>query len=302
MGALFVLWGVLMCSEENNKQVEKTKFDKGIKIVELIIKAIALFLSTSVFITICTDTQIGNIINNYSEEKSVEQKLIEAQNYYLDGYYIKAYEIYAETKNESSIASINLGYLYSNGLGCKANFGLACRYYKQAYEQGLIEGLWNYLAINLNTPNSYEETIAALIYGFENDNEVAIQYLSYFESGEMYAELNENCKQKAQIFVERETYEQIDMLKEKLCLRSAEMVRFEDENIPKDTDFKTYTKYDDFLEHIGNKSIRLPIEENGTNIWVLKSVNTYQTSSYYVVSYFRFIFADYFEEECFYKI
>ncbi len=291
-----------MCSEENIKQVEKTKFDKSIKVVELIIKAIALFLSTSVFITICTNTQIGNIINNYSEEKSIEQKLIEAQNYYLDGYYIKAYEIYEEIKNESAIASINLGYLYSKGLGCDVDFELACRYYKQAYEKDLPEGLINYLSINLITPNSFEETISALIYGYANDNETAIKYLSYFETDVMYDEMYTFCKQNAKNFIDRESYEKIEKMKDKICLQNAEMVRIEEKHVPENTVFKTYTKYDEFLEQVGNVSIRLPIKENGNDVWVLKNVNSYQTSQYYVVSYFRFNFADYFANETFYKI
>lgn len=284
------------------KPREKSKFDRKVKIVELVIKAIALFLSASVFVAVCVNTQIGNITNNYREELSLEKKLVDAQNYYLDGYYIKAYEAYEEMHNESAVASLNLGYLYSKGLGCKSDFSLACRYYKQAHKKGLEEGLINYIAINLITPNSFEETISALLYGYENDNHVAIHYLSYFETGKMYGELYDCCRENAKNFIARDIYDQIEKIKDKLSLENAEMIRIEDENIPKNTDFKTYTKYDDLLELVGNKSIQIPIEENGRILRELKHVNAYKTSPYYIISYYRFDFADYFAEESYYKI
>lgn len=288
--------------ESKETKTGSTKFEKGVKIAELLLKFLGLFLAASVLVVVCINAQFGNITNNYQEEISLEKRLIEAQNYYLDGYYIKAYEIYEECHNTSAIASINLGYLYSKGLGCKADFSLACRYYKQAYEYGLKEGLANYLAINLMSPNSFEETLSALAYGFEYDDETAIYYLSYFETGTMYGQLYDFCRQNAEKFLAKATYKQVETLKDKLVLRNAEMIRLESAEVPEDTDFKTYAKYDDFVEHIGNKTISIPVEENGSQVWVLKDVDAYKTSSYYIISHMRFNFADYFVAENYYKI
>lgn len=288
--------------EETDATTKESKFNKVIKISELLIKLISVFVGASMLIAFFGNVQFGFITNNYQEKLSLEKKLLLAQNYYLDGYYIKAYELYEECYDHSPIASLNLGYLYSTGLGCTQDFSLACRYYIKAYEKGLQEGLTNYLAINLITPSSFEETIAALTYGYDQKSEVAIHYLAYFETGTMHAELYDCCWENAKVFLGRSIYEQTEKMKDKLTLNNAEMIRIEGEETPQDSDFITFAKYDDFLECVGNKSVRVPVDQNGTRFWEIKNVNAYGISTYYLVSHFRFEFTDHFISENFYKV
>lgn len=96
-----------------------------------------------------------NTYINLSEEESIHDQLLNAENFFNREAYSQSFDIYRKLSDRSDIANLNIGYMYSRGLGCKPNYEEACNKYKTAFEMGQKElALDNYLAINLLTPKT----------------------------------------------------------------------------------------------------------------------------------------------------
>lgn len=175
-----------------------------------------------------------------TEDKTLAYCLYEAQKHYKAGDYSQAIEIYSKYAEESPIACLNLGYMYSKGYGTKRNFDTACIYYKKAYEKGLSAGMDNYLAINLQTPQSCSDVTKALTYSINHGYVKAMLFSAYFETGKMYADYSQEVFEYAVDFINRPQYEQDTKMKEKIYISEVVLEKSYTNTVPESTDFVKY--------------------------------------------------------------
>lgn len=191
----------------------------------------------------------------YTENKTLAYKLYEAQTYYEAGNYSQAIAIYSNYADESAIACLNLGYMYSNGLGVNFNYKTACTYYQEAYEKGLAMGMSNYIALNLQRPQSYSDVTNALTYGINRGYVKAMLFATYFETGKMYADYSKEVFEHAVDFINRPQYEQDVKMKDKIYIYEVGLEKTYSESIPISTDFIKYNKTD--IESVQPKDLKL---------------------------------------------
>lgn len=115
--------------------------------------------------------------NNLSEE----ELLINAQKYYKIGEYIKAVNIYEMDKLEiNPIALNNLGYMYEEGILFEKNLFKAKSYYEKAAQLGNYQAMENWINFTICYPESYDELLNCLKYGYENESQVVYEFLSEY--------------------------------------------------------------------------------------------------------------------------
>lgn len=252
-----------------------------------------------------TINRADTINNNYGEKLTITQRLQNALNYYRNEQYELAFTEYIkclEDDSNNAIANLNIGYLYSHGLGCSFDYNQACHYYEIAIRQGMKkEGIKNYLALNLTRPNNFESTIKALKCGYEEDDENTIRYLSYLENGTMYAKFEKNCRENAKLFIQKDIDNQTSNLENNLVVGSVEIKEIESRQVPNDTVFRTYTKYINEWTKIGTTTIRSLIEENGEYKEILRNVSKIGDIDYYIITNYKFMFSDNLFSETFYE-
>lgn len=165
-------------------------------------------------------------------------------NIYKNERYEEAFEEYIKCiEEDNAIAHLNIGYLYSHGLGCITDFEQAQHHYKEAIKLGKKkEGFDNYMALNLVRPIKMENTIAALQYGYEIEDRNTICYLSYLQTGIMYANFENNCEENARIFMQKIKSNQDLDLEKRLVIESVEINEIDRRYILSDTIFKKYSK------------------------------------------------------------
>lgn len=219
--------------------------DLIIGLIGLAIAILGIFTVASVININTENSVIAEVCNIYgTENRTLAGNLYTAQTYYDAEKYTQAIEIYAEHSGESAVACINLGYLYSKGLGVNKNFDTACTYYKKAYEMGLEEGMYNYIALNLQNPNSYKDVSKALKFGIEHGYVKAMLFAAYFEKGTMYADYSKEVFEYAVDFINRPQYEQDVKMKEKIYLYEVFIEKTFSETTPKSTEFVEYKMTD----------------------------------------------------------
>ena len=199
-------------------------------------------------------------------------------------------------------ANLNIGYLYSNGLGCNVNLDKAGQYYLKATELGLKdEGLDNYISLNLTKPTSLELVMEALRKGFYAKDENTIQYLSYLQTGTMYAKIEDSCYENAELFIQKIEENQQLNLEGNLVIGSVEIQKINGEYNPQDTIFRKYEKYANRIEAFEDGTTSKLILENGEYKEVLEKVYNFDNFMYYIVTNYKFKFSDNIFSEKFYE-
>lgn len=299
------------------KPMDDKKFERVMRKIEISIGFMGIIVNIVIAIFVGTATNnIGNITdnkgtinsaetinNNYGEKVPTSQMLQNALNYYKNEQYEEAFKEYVKCiKDDSAIAHLNIGYLYSHGLGCDFDFGQAQFHYKEAIRLGMKEkGFENYMALNLAKPDSLENTIEALKYGYYSENEDTIRYLSYLQTGTMYANFEGNCKENARIFMEKIENNQDLNLEEKLVIGSVEIKEIDRNYTPTDTMFKKYSKYTKVWREGEATTTSMLGKENGEYKEILLNVADIGETDYYIVSNYKFIFSDTIFSEEFYE-
>lgn len=284
------------------------KYCEGLEVVRLK-KSIAkwkwasgvIALITAIITAFSTATVI-NINLNTDKPLSTNAALVQAQEYFYSEKYPDALALYQEFYQESKVAAINLGYMYSKGLGCDRDFDLACKYYKHAYALGAKEGLENYLAINFLSPNDLETTLGALMYGVEEKHSSAIKYAAFLQSDELFAVSNEQVLQIAKEFFDKSNYTQLKILESKKIETSQQTELFGQDIIPANTEFKEYILIGPSSKRFISRYIT-ELEKLDGN-WIETEVPVYDFTTYnrYTVKGFDFQYADFVFSESYYKI
>lgn len=251
------------------------------------------------------------IISDYPKNnEKLRKKLQDAQTAFFASEYETAYKMYGQYSEETTIAQINLGFIYSNNLvQNKGNsFDMACKYYKKAYENEEELGLENYIAINLLKPQSYKQTFEALCFGVEEGNDKAIQFASYFLCNEFNKDKVKNDEdiQNAKKFCNMNYDEAKKLMSDKLIISNIKIKSVEEGEELQSTDFVNYNEIDlsesyNLLSCIDYREATINTKENVTKN-VLVPVYSSKVYKYYIMEEYSFKFADYICKEKFAQI
>ena len=189
-----------------------------------------------------------DVTNYYTKEKNVAEELQNAQNAYAIGEYSYAVEIYKKYKDTNPVAALNLGYLTSNGLGVKQSYEQASQYYLNAYNMKLNNGLDNYLFLKFCKPQNVEDTLSALLYGIDEENEKATIYAAYLQTNKLYSNAR-LIKDQAQTFKSLNHEKQIDLLTNQIIKINEYSESFVEGYTPKNTEFKEYVNTNKTYTH-----------------------------------------------------
>lgn len=224
------------------KKVYFELITKWASFIASIVTILGIFIGTNYINNIANNiaATFTNNVNVNTEQKTMAEELYDAQNYVEQGMYESAMSIYQKWKNSSAEANINIGYLYSNGLGTEKDTEIAGMYYKIAYNMGEQQGLVNYLSINLAKPTSYAQTITALRCGYEENNEETIRFLDLLMTGKMSPDSSEELKKSAGKFWTLSEYEQKEKLDNYTLETNEYIEQLKDDKVPENTDFITY--------------------------------------------------------------
>ena len=192
-----------------------------IKLIIAVITMITAIYSAGSFLKINNQTQQGlinagdestinysvSISDYFAETKTEAEEIIVAQDNFFSQDYHEAYKIYAKYCKTNAIACINLGYLYSKGLGVECDRKLAMQYYLQAYEVfNMSEGLSNYSALNFVMPSDIDGVLDAIQYIYKTGNSDSMKFIASLET--KYLNLDsENTEKNASKFMSRTSEE-----------------------------------------------------------------------------------------------
>lgn len=292
-----------MLIKRRNKPYDSELQNKGsnIAVEKWRFKTALIALATSI-ISVFATASVINLNINTDIPLTVNKALVEAQDMYYSEKYTEALSLYQEFVSESGIASLNLGYMYSKGLGCKRDFEMACQYYKQAYSLGIEEGLDNYLAVNLLYPNSYEDTLEALRFGVENKHTSAIRYVAFLESDMLFTSVNDNVYEYAGTFLKQSLYNQLEMLEGKSVEISQKIEYIEKGNVVENSDFKKYSHLNETIKgYISHYTTEI-VSIDGRWVETIVPVHDIKMYDLYSVEGMNFECAEYLFSEEFYKI
>lgn len=286
-------------NEPEDSELQNRK--KSIAVEKWRFKTALIALATSIVSVFATASVIN--LNIGTETALTPNKaLVEAQDMYYSEKYTEAISLYQEFATKSGIASLNLGYMYSKGLGCKRDFEMACQYYKQAYSLGIEDGLDNYLAVNLLYPNSYEDTLEALRFGVENNHISSIKHVAFLETDIIFATVNDEVRGYATNFLKKSAYSQTQVLKTKEVVSNRLVDYYEKGIVKTNSEFREYIYIDDTLQtYIGHyTSVFTDIDGK----WVEKIEPVYEVKEceLYCVNHLNFQCAEYLFSEDFHKI
>lgn len=292
-----------MLIKRRNKPYDSELQNKGsnIAVEKWRFKTALIALATSI-ISVFATASVINLNINTDIPLTVNKALVEAQDMYYSEKYTEALSLYQEFAKESGVASLNLGYMYSKGLGCKSDFKMACHYYKQAYSLGMEEGLDNYLAVNLLYPNSYEDTLEALRFGVEKNHTLAIRYVAFLESDMLFTSVNDNVYEYARTFLKQSLYNQLEMLEEKSVEISQKIEYIEKGNVVENSDFKKYSHLNETIKgYISHYTTEI-VSIDGRWVETIVPVHDIKMYDLYSVEGMNFECAEYLFSEEFYKI
>ncbi len=285
------------CENENKTTTSKfEKINKWISLVASIATIIGVIFGSSYIYKIANNINASfaniNNVNVNTESKTMESELYEAQGYVAQGQYESAMKIYQKWQNSSAIANINIGYLYSNALGVEQDTEIAGTYYKKAHKMGDPRGLTNYLFINLAKPISYTQTITALRYGYDNENESTLKFLSLLITDSLESKYSNTTKTNADAFWNLDIQNQKELLL-KYTIENVDYIeKLEDKDIPQDTDFTEYKLTTINGSEYLYKAIAGYVEmyDNDTKSYNWEPV--YDIKNYYTKHSKHFIYAD----------
>lgn len=267
---------------------------------------LALAISLTVMVSISIHKQrinsdsfnLRNIFNSIiiiSEKKdlSTSELLTEAEDLFNKHSYEESFKLYTQLHNENNLkATLNLGYMYSNGLGCEKNFSEACRKYKYIIKNTLDDELRsiainNYLYINLITPTSLDNTLDALEYCHKYNDKNANLYFAYLETGYIR---DENYLENAKLFYNKDRELKLSILEKQLIISDTKLQTFTNDSPPSDSPFIIYIKHSDipYLYQDGETTVILPNLKNKKTIPIYSFDNIHT----YIVKYYKFKFAD----------
>jgi len=292
-----------MLIKRRNKPYDSELQNKGsnIAVEKWRFKTALIALATSI-ISVFATASVINLNINTDIPLTVNKALVEAQDMYYSEKYTEALSLYQEFAKESGVASLNLGYMYSKGLGCKSDFKMACHYYKQAYSLGMEEGLDNYLAINFLYPNSFEDTLEALKYGVENNHMSAIKYAAFLETDMIFVTVNDEVCRSATSFLKQSLYSQLKVLETKNVETSSVIECIEVGSTPKNTEFKEYTYIEDTIKGYVSHYTTVLVKYNGQFVETIEAVHDIKMYNLYRVKNMNFECVEYLFSEDFYKI
>lgn len=122
-----------------------------------------------------------NIIDYEKEEYTQSELLEKAQKYYTIEQYLDAVNIYTlDIMRTDPVAINNLAFMYEHGIFFGENIELAKEMYFHAANLGNKTSLENYVIINLKNPDSINDVIDVLKYGYDNGSKMAYEFLKYF--------------------------------------------------------------------------------------------------------------------------
>lgn len=230
--------------ETKNQSSKLDKFFKWISFIASLATIFGVVIGTSYMYQITNGINASfsntNNINVNAEPKTMEEELFEAQKYMSQEMYESAMRIYQKWRNSSAEANVNIGYMYSNGLGVAQDIEVASMYYITGYHMGNETGLINYLFVNLAKPTSYKQTITALRLGYDEENENTIKFIALLMTGKLESKFNSGLKEVAEAFWNLSEEEQIERLL-KYTIENIEYIeQLQDEEMPSNTDFITY--------------------------------------------------------------
>lgn len=227
-------------------RINENALIKWVSFIANIVTILGIFVGSIYFYNISNNNELSlankNENNLYvnANDNSMEKDLHDAKSYFEQGRYESAIELFETWENKSNEAKIYLGYIYSNGLGVEQNIQKAITYYKNSHETKDDISFKNYMYVNLYKPITYEQTITALRFGYEENNKETLEFLAYIETGKFEELEINNSKAIASKFWALTPDEQ----KEKLSNYTIENIEYVDKlrnnSLPKDTDFSNY--------------------------------------------------------------
>ncbi|MBQ8794851.1 MAG: SEL1-like repeat protein [Clostridia bacterium] len=287
--------------QDFDRDIEILKLKKYIERSKRITGLVALV--TAIVSVFATATIININIGTENRPSTTNEALVQAQDYYYSEKYYDALALYQEFANDSEIASINLGYMYSKGLGCTRDYELACDYYKKAYVLGSDEGLENYLAINFLSPNDIESCLIALEYGVEEGNSSAIKYAAFLHTGELFAVSDDTVKNYAEQFLDNDVYHQKEILSSKIVETSQQTRLLEQNYVPKNTEFEEYVLVGTIAKKYVSRYVT-KLEQIDDHTYLQVEVPVYSLVIYdnYTIKGLSFEYSDFVFSEKYYKI
>jgi hypothetical protein len=219
-------------------------------IISLLIAAISLLFG---------DNIVNRVKEVFNGKTSEIELLKDAEVYFFSGEYDKVKDLYNNIAlKDNPIALNNLGYLYSIDLAdyndaFDETLKLASQCYLLSYNSGCNVALDNWILLNLTYPKTYSELIQALKYGYENNNIIALKYLSYIINGDIKTA-------KSQEFIDEFESMTDDDIVERIKEHKYEEVSTVNTAVPiplsglKDTDFTKYTYLDELETIVGVSS------------------------------------------------
>lgn len=279
------------------KRNKHKEFFEIIKLLIAVVTMITAIYSAGALLKINNQTQKGiinagddntinytiNISDYFAKTKNEAEEMIMAQEKFYSQDYHAAFQIYAKYCDSNALACINLGYLYSKGLGVESDRKQAMHYYKKSYETfEMDEGLNNYLAMVFVTPTDINEILDAIDYAYRTNDDNSMRFIASLET--MFLGLDsENTYSNAAKFMNYTTEEKreriLSMLKP---YYSNSIVINQSENTMVQSDFSEYTLVKQGLGFVGTKDVIIGYLE-GTNTPIYKTINCYETTDYYLV-------------------
>lgn len=135
---------------------------------------------------------------------TADEMLIKAEEYYKTEDYLKAIGIYNSDKlDTNAIALSNLGYFYEHGIGVNRDIQKAKENYQKAKQLGNEKALDNWISCILNYPESYDEILVCLKEGYDNNSQVAFEFIAKsMSAGQMDLSEKREVKENVKSFFE----------------------------------------------------------------------------------------------------
>lgn len=205
----------------------KIKKDISEKEIYLQIKIpLLIAVITSVVSVICVllthyftlkEIDYESAIQIVKENATVEELLEEAQKYYTIGEYAETVHIYNMDIVEQNVVALNnLGYMYEHGIIYGKDIEKAREYYKNAARLGNYDSLENYIIFTIKYPESFENLLNVLEWGYDEKSEIVDQFIcSYYSKDDI-------TKDDVQEFLQMDYERKIEILKYQIDMRLKE--------------------------------------------------------------------------------